>query len=253
MDIKIIDTHCHIEQDEFDEDRASVIERASRNGIIIISSAITEETWDKLIIISREYNTVYPSIGLDPICVDKTLSCLEKMDQYRTEIVSIGEVGLDYYRERNHTQRDKQEEVFKNFISLANDLELPIQVHSRSAGKAAIGVLQSSDAVLVQMHAFDGKASLARMASRELGYYFSIPTSVVRSPQKQKLVKAVEIEHLLLETDSPALSAERGFRNEPSNVCIALEAVADILHRDYEEMREITLENSLRLYRRMKR
>ncbi|MGY5852721.1 MAG: TatD family hydrolase, partial [Candidatus Thorarchaeota archaeon] len=78
-----------------------------------------------------------------------------------------------------------------------------------------------------------------------------IPTSVVRSPQKQKLVKAVDIEHLLLETDSPVLCAEKGVRNEPSNVLIVIEAIASILHRTEDEIREITLENTLRLYKRI--
>lgn len=248
----MIDTHCHIEQEDFDSDRDAVISKASKKGIRIISSAITQDTWEKLLAISQNYNIVYPSIGLDPIITNQTQSCIERIRQSSNEIVSIGEVGLDYYRERDHTQREKQKANFRQFISLANELKLPIQVHSRSAGKAVLDLLQSSNAVLVHMHAFDGKASLARRSSRELGYYFSIPTSVVRSPQKQKLVKAVEIEHLMVETDSPVLGAERGLRNEPSNVSIALEEIARILQRDVEELREITLENSLRLYKRIK-
>lgn len=248
----MIDTHCHIEQTEFDDDRELVIQRANDAGIIIISSAITEDTWDKLIQVSRLHDTVYTSIGLDPINTEKADVCMLTIREYGSEIVSIGEVGLDYYRERDHAKREKQENNFRQFINLAIELDLPIQVHSRSAGKAALEVLQSSDADLVHMHAFDGKSSLARFASRELGYYFSIPTSVVRSLQKQKLVKAIEIERLLLETDSPVLGAERGKRNEPSNVKLALEEIAKILRRDIEEVREIILENSLRLYKRIK-
>ena len=164
------------------------------------------------------------------------------------EIVSIGEVGLDYYRERDHSQREKQEKIFRQFISISKELEIPIQVHSRSAGRAALDVLKSSDAEAVHMHAFDGKASLARTASRDLGYYFSIPTSVVRSTQKQKLVKAIEIERLMLETDSPVLGPMRNERNEPGNVVVSLEETARILRRDREELREIILENTLRLY-----
>jgi TatD DNase family protein len=98
------------------------------------------------------------------------------------------------------------------------------------------------------MHAFDGKASLARVASTEHGYYFSIPTSVVRSAQKRKLVKAVDIERILVETDSPVLGPDRESRNEPMNVWVALREVALILRREEEEMREILLENTLRLY-----
>ena len=102
------------------------------------------------------------------------------------------------------------------------------------------------------MHAFDGKASLARTASRDLGFYFSIPTSVVRSPQKKKLVKAVQIERLLIETDSPVLGPDKGARNVPMNLPVALREVASILRREEEELREIVLENTLRLYTKIK-
>ena len=94
----------------------------------------------------------------------------------------------------------------------------------------------------VQMHAFDGKASLARVASRENGYYFSIPTSVVPSAQKRKLVKAVDIERILVETDSPVLGPDRESRNEPINVRVVLREVVSILKRE-EEMRRIFLDN----------
>lgn len=102
------------------------------------------------------------------------------------------------------------------------------------------------------MHAFDGRASYARIASRDLDYYFSIPTSVVRSPQKKKLVKAIAIERLLLETDSPVLGSMKGERNVPTNISIALKEVSSILRRDEEELRLLILENTQRLYREVK-
>jgi TatD DNase family protein len=98
------------------------------------------------------------------------------------------------------------------------------------------------------MHAFDGKSSYAHSASHEYGYYFSIPTSVVRSPQKKKLVKAVDIERLLVETDSPVLGPNKGIRNEPSNILVAVKEIAKILGMEEEELRDILLENTLRLY-----
>ncbi len=102
------------------------------------------------------------------------------------------------------------------------------------------------------MHAFDGKASHARRASKDLGYYFSIPTSIVRSRQKRKLVKAVEIERLLVETDSPVLGPIKSERNVPTNLPIVLKEVALILGRDVEELRKIILDNTCRLYSTIK-
>ena len=248
----IIDTHCHLEQPEFEEDREEVIERAASMRIHLICSAISEDTWDTCLQLSRDYDTIYASIGLDPMLVNYYSSALKKIREHSKEIVSIGEVGLDYFRERDHTLRELQESAFKEFIVLSNELKLPIQVHSRSAGKRALEVLEENNAFAVHMHAFDGKASYARSASRDHDYYFSIPTSVVRSPQKQKLVKAVAIERLLLETDSPVIGSEKGMRNEPANIGIALTEVASILHREEEELGEIILENTLRLYTRIR-
>jgi len=251
MHISIIDTHCHLEQDEFNEDRLSVIQRANEKGIHIITSGITEDTWQRCLQLAREHENVYAAIGLDPLLTNYSKSAKNVIKKNSDDIVAIGEVGLDHFRERDHTQRDLQESVFKEFITLSNELKVPIQIHSRSAGKKAIDILESSGASAVHLHAFDGRASYARSASIELGYYFSIPTSVVRSPQKKKLAKAIAIERLLLETDSPVLGPEKGERNEPTNIGIALTEVASILRRDEEELREIILENTLRLYKRI--
>lgn len=243
-----VDTHCHLEQEEFDQDRDLVVMKAKELGIAIITSGIEESLWEKACSIAESYPNVYASIGLDPtqfgIC-DKALQWIKSNSN---RIIAIGETGLDHYLVRDHKDRDRQKLCFKKMIGLADSLKVPIQVHSRSAGKKALGALSENSARDVHLHAFDGKASLARTASRDLGYYFSIPTSVARSPQKRRLVKAIHIERLLIETDSPLLGAEKGVRNVPANIPIALKEVASILGREEEEIREVVLENTLRLY-----
>ena len=250
--IKIIDTHCHIEQSEFDEDRDEVITRAQNFGVHIITSAIYPESWRKATEISKKYGNVSLSIGLDPAQYQLYQDAINWISDNKPPIIAIGEVGLDHFYIRDHTEREKQEQAFIAFITLAKDLKIPIQIHSRSAGRRALETLERQAATEVHMHAFDGKASLARVASKDLGYYFSIPTSVVRSPQKRKLVKAVEIERLLFETDSPVLGPERTERNEPGNVETVLKETAAILQREKEELREIVLENTFRLYRQLR-
>ncbi len=247
----MIDTHCHLENDAFAEDLDIVIQRASEKGIHIITSSIEKERWVKCCEIASSYKNVYCSIGLDPMQYEDYPLAVEKIRSTSNQLVAIGEAGLDHFYLRDHKERDKQEIAFRNMISVANEIKLPIQVHSRSAGAKAITVLKDAEANAVHMHAFDGKASYARTASNDLGYYFSIPTSVVRSPQKKKLTKGIAIERLLLETDSPVLGAEREERNEPANLGIALREVASILRRDEEELREIILENTLRLYKKI--
>jgi TatD DNase family protein len=247
----IIDTHCHLENEAFNEDLDAVVLAARKLGIGIISSAIESHHWDKNCEIARTYDNVFASIGLDPV---KYIDCdlaIKWIQTNKESIISIGEIGLDHFYIRDHHERELQESCFRRLIILAHEIGLPLQVHSRSAGKKALEVLESCNASDVHLHAFDGKASLARWASRDLGYYFSIPTSVVRSSQKQKLVKAIHIERLLLETDSPVLGPEKQSRNVPSNLPIALKEIASILKRSEEEIREVTLENTLRLYRKI--
>ncbi len=246
--MRLVDTHCHLEQAEFDSDREEVIRRASEQEIVIISSAISVDDYERNLGIAQNHKNVYASLGLDPMMHTQVEKAVQMIHVHSSEIVGIGETGVDHYRERDHAERVKQETAFVKMIGLSKELGLPIQVHSRSAGAAAILLLRKNDAQDVHMHAFDGRAGLARDTSMDLGYYFSIPTSVVRSPQKRKLVKAVALDRLLLETDSPVLGPNREIRNEPSNLPIALREVALILGRNEEEMREIILENTLRLY-----
>lgn len=250
--MKYIDTHCHLENEAFENDREIVIKQASETGIYIITSSIDKGLWFKGLELAKEHGNVYASIGLDPSNYGDCDKAIDWIRKNQSDIIAIGEVGLDHFRIRDHSERDEQEKAFRKLIHLANELKLPIQIHSRSAGAKAIAVLEDCSAGLVHMHAFDGRASYARIASRDLDYYFSIPTSVVRSPQKKKLVKAIAIERLLLETDSPVLGSMKGERNVPTNISIALKEVSSILRRDEEELRLLILENTQRLYREVK-
>ncbi|RDE15079.1 MAG: hypothetical protein C4K47_03230 [Candidatus Thorarchaeota archaeon] len=249
--LRVVDTHCHLESDEFRIDLPQVISRASASGVDMITSAITLEALPEGLRLAENYPCVHAAIGLDPRRCGDLQTVLRYVRGSSSRIVAVGETGLDYYFTREHELRKEQEECMRAMISVARELGLPIQIHSRSAGKAALDILRDCEASQVQMHAFDGKASLAREASKELGYYFSIPTSVVRSPQKRNLVKAVEYERLLVETDSPVLGPDLTGRNEPANVWIALREIGAILGREEEEVRSIVLENTLRLYNRI--
>lgn len=249
--LKFIDTHCHLDDSGFNSDLDSIIESSNLNQIGIISSSITRSTWQKGAEIASKYENVFLSLGLDPSNFNDVSYAVDMIRNCKEDIVAIGEIGLDHYIVRDHGERELQEIAFMKLLGVASELKLPVQIHSRSAGKATLDILYRSHDGEVQMHAFDGKSGYARIASQDYGYYFSIPTSVVRSPQKQKLVKAVEIERLLVETDSPVLAAEKSTRNEPANLPIAVAEISKILRRNEEEVREIILENTLRLYKKI--
>jgi TatD DNase family protein len=142
-----------------------------------------------------------------------------------------------------------QEDILARFVALANELDLPLNIHSRSAGRHAIAFLQRCGARKVLLHAFDGKAAAA-LEGAEAGYAFSIPPSVVRSPQKQKLVRRLPLDCLLLETDSPVLGPDPTTRNEPANVVVACRAVAELKGVSPETVARVTTDNARRLFPR---
>ncbi len=133
------------------------------------------------------------------------------------------------------------------FIDLSLEIDLPLNVHSRSAGRHAVAMLLERNAHKVQLHAFDGKASAA-MPAVESGCFFSIPPSVVRSRQKQKLVKQLPLSCLLIETDSPVLGPSPGDRNEPANAAVVIRAISEIKGIAEEEVIETVADNTHRLY-----
>jgi TatD DNase family protein len=249
----LIDTHAHICDDSFDEDRDQVLARAGAAGVAAII-AVGENLGDaeKNLTLARRYPILRPAAGLyptflDPAAADELASFIRRQ---RDRLWAVGEVGLDFWAVKEEKERAMQREIFAGFIDLALEVDLPLNVHSRSAGRHAVQVLLERGAVRVQLHAFDGKYSTARPAV-EAGYYFSVPPSIVRSRQKQKLVFHLPLERLLVETDSPVLGPERAVRNEPANLPLAIGAIAEIKQVSEEAVRSAVGQNALDLYRLM--
>jgi TatD DNase family protein len=245
-----IDTHAHLCDPVFDVDRESVLEKAGAAGVSNVI-AVGEDLGDaeKNIQLAVRHPMIRSAAGLYPTHLDLDLAArmCEFIRTHKDNLVCIGEVGLDYWMVKDESRRDLQREIFRCFIRLSKELSLPLNVHSRSAGRHAVTVLLESGAVQVQMHAFDGKL-YAAMPAVEAGFFFSIPSSIVRSEQKQKLVKQLPLSCLLLESDSPVLGPAPQERNEPSNVRIALKAIAELKGIKEIEAAERIAENTRRLY-----
>lgn len=246
----LIDTHTHLCDPAFDVDRQEVIKRAIAVGVDrIISVSETLADAERNLKLADVYPEILPAAGLYPTILD--IEEAEKMiafiRKHKANLVAIGEVGLDYWKVQEEADREIQSAIFRRFIDLSLELDLPLNVHSRSAGKQTIEMLLKRGAKRVQMHAFDGKASTAQSAV-EAGYYFSIPPSIVRSRQKQKLVKSLPVKCLLFETDSPVLSPIPGERNEPANITVALKAVAEIKEMAVDEIKTAVEENAGNCY-----
>jgi TatD DNase family protein len=249
--LKLVDVHAHLSDSSFETDLDQVILKARETGLAaIVDCGLGLEGGLKSISVSERFRGyVYSTIGIDygaPFSEN-----LEKIIQLIFDnangIIGIGEVGLDYYIVKTSEDRVKLTEVFETFIELADRLNLPLIVHSRSAGKDAIRILAEKNAKRVLMHAFDGKASYA-MKGVEAGFFFSIPPSIVRSPQKQRLVDRLPLENLMLESDSPVLGVDPFKRNEPANIVFSLREIAGIKRLDPELVAEETSRNACRLF-----
>ena len=248
--MQVVDTHAHICDSAFDADRGEVLARAGDSGIAAIIT-VGENLADarKNINLAAEHLVLRPAAGLYPTILDEDRA--DEMHGFirkeSARLVAIGEVGLDFWMVKEEPARELQKEIFKSFINLAKEQDLPLNVHSRSAGRHAVSLLLESDAARVQMHAFDAKASTA-LPALEAGYFFSIPPSVIRSRQKQKLVKNLPLSHILVETDSPVLGPDPDRRNEPANVSISIKAIADLKSISEHEVIEAVTQNTQKLY-----
>lgn len=249
-DLLIVDTHAHLCDPVFDPDRTKVIDRAQAVGVgaIIIVAETIEDARHNLAL-AEKFPILKPAAGLYPefADLDKTAEMHDFIRQQHQKLYAIGEVGLDFWIAKEDEAKELQREVFKQFIRLAAELNLPLNVHSRSAGRHAVAALLEANAVKVQMHAFDGKASAA-MPAVEAGYFFSMPPSLIRSRQKQKLVKQLPLSCLLVESDSPVLGPDPEDRNEPANILTAVQAIAGIKAIPPKEVLAAVCENTRKLY-----
>ncbi len=249
----LIDTHTHLCDPAFDGDLAAVLGRARAAGvgaIVAVSEGLADA--EKNLRLAAEHSAMLrPAAGLFPTRLDLDEAGLvaDLVRRAPERWFAIGEVGLDYWKVQDEAGRELQREIFRGFIDLAIELDLPVNVHSRSAGRPTIDLLLGCGASRVHLHAFDGRAAKAEPAI-EAGFYFSVPPSIVRSPQKQKLVRRLPLAVLMLETDSPVLGPDPERRNEPANVVLSARAIAELKGISEEEVAAATTENALALYGR---
>lgn len=245
--MRLIDAHLHLADDAFSSCLDEVLFRAFSSGVeALVSCSQNLREFERLCAIKKRHpRRVYMTLGSDPATLNEGyVSEMVKLAMDSAKLlVGIGEVGLDFYYIRGEAERKKQVKFFTTWIRLAERLNLPVVVHSRSAGKYALGVLYQEEADAVLMHAFDGSVGHAAYAVKH-GYMFSVPTSVWFSRQKQKLVKHLPLENIMVETDSPVLSPVRGERNEPANLRYAIEKIAEIKRVSVEKVADATFENA---------
>lgn len=253
-DIKIINTHSHVNMlKEHNIDEA--IHNAKQENIItIVPSSTTEDIFDvdKFI---QKYNDVYGYVGVYPEEArdfsEKTLRDMENIVKNNNKIIGIGEIGLDYYWDKSF--KEIQKEVFIKQIEFANQMNLPINVHSREAHQDTLEILKkyNKNSIAI-MHCFSGSIEFAKECIKE-GIYIALGGVVTfKNAHKAKEVAInIPLEYLLLETDDPYLAPTpfRGKENQPLYVKYVAEEIAKLRNIPTLEVTQATTQNALKIFK----
>jgi TatD DNase family protein len=255
--INLIDSHAHIYGDEFLDDFEAMLERASTAGVItIIVVGADLDSSRKAVNLATRYDNLYCAVGIHPHdaanVTEEDFSAIRQLALTNKKVVAIGEIGLDFYRDRS--PREDQERVFRSFIRMAKELCLPIIIHDRDAHERLLDILveESAGETGGVLHCFSGDLQMAKKCI-EMGFQISIPGTVTYANSKtlHEVVVSTKIEHLLLETDCPYLSPvpHRGKRNEPAFVSLAAEKISELKGLSLADVGRITTLNAQKLFR----
>lgn len=247
--MKPVDAHCHLDFERFDEDRKEVIDRSKEKLEFVVNAGSNMETNRKALELGEKHpGFIIPNLGLHPTYTDD-FSQLEKIKKLirDKDPVAVGEIGLDHYHVKQNKLQERQEEVFRQMLELAEELDKPVVIHSREAEEEVFEIVQEYNLPKIMFHCFNGSPDLAEKAA-DLDIKIGVTTQVLYSSRVQKIVEKIEVEDMLLETDSPFLY--RGERNEPVNVIESSEKIADMKNIDTEEVIEKTTENAKEFFQR---
>jgi TatD DNase family protein len=236
----LIDNHCHLDFRQFDDDRDEVIERCRERLKAVINAGSEPEANQRALDLAREHpDFIYPCIGAHPTKIDAIGEdgldrVQDHIEDEQDSIVAIGETGLDYHHERSEDGRKHQEDFFRPLLKQAEDLGLPVVVHSRDAEKRALEMLSSYDIPEVIMHCFNGNLEQVETAV-DRGYWISVSTQVLYSSRVKEIATEAPADSILLETDAPFLYPG-GERNEPWRIQESLDEIAEFRDADRDEL-----------------
>ena len=251
----LFDTHAHMDDHAFDEDRAELLKTLPEQGIALLMnpgcSLASSYNTDRL---SRGYDYIYAAVGSHPDVADevdeKVLEEYRKLCKLNPKIKAIGEIGLDYHYE--DIPREIQLKAFRMQMALARELNLPVIVHERDAHEDGMKVVDEFPDVTGVFHCYSGSAEMAKELVKR-GWYIGF-TGVLTFKNARKAIEvaaSIPLDRIVLETDCPYMSPEpfRGKRNDPGKLYRMAEKLAEIRGLTVEEIHTITTENGRRLYR----
>lgn len=260
--MRLIDTHCHLEMEEFSGDLDATIERANKNGVEkIITVGCTLKTAYEAIEISKKYKNVFVAIGFHPGEIisknsEEILDDLEKIEELAKElkVVAIGEIGLEYRGlENDEENKQKQKEFFLRQLAMAERLNKPVMIHCRGAYEDLIKILagykNEGGKINGVVHCFSGRLSQAKKIL-ELGLHLSFTGIITYVHDYDAIIKEAPLEKILLETDAPYLTPVpyRGQRNEPAYVLEIAKRIAEIKEVSLEKIADRTTQNASSIF-----
>ena len=251
----MIDTHCHLFDEEFDIDREDTIKRAIDSGVEkMILVGFSHKTNELAQEMAKKWNVFYPTAGLHPS--EASLNYLNDFLEFKSfveknKVYAIGECGLDYHWDI--TYKEEQKKLFRLQCEYAIEKDLPIIVHSRDAAQDTFDIIASYKGKLKGvMHCYSGSKELA-LEYVKLGFYISLggPVTFKNAKEPKEVAKAVPLDLLLIETDCPYLAPTpmRGKRNESSYVKYVRDEIASLRGITIQEVEEATTRNAIRLFK----
>ena len=252
----MIDTHCHIDFEEFDDDREDVIKRAKDKLDHVIVSGYSNESNMKVLQLSKDYEGfIYPTFGFHPVSSQNASEedlriAHENIRNNLDSILAVGEVGMDYYYVTDKALRERQQEIFKSFLELANEYRVPIVMHVRDCEKKAVNIIEDYDDIpYFVFHCYGGSLKTAKRIMNRGDSYMSFSTMLCYSKHHQDLIEKIDLDYVLTETDSPYLAMTKEERNEPANVVKAVHKIAEIKDMDVSTVDEITTNNARKIFK----
>ncbi len=248
-----IDAHLHLDASSFDADRAAIVDRATAAGVhLLISAGTSIERSRGVIGLAEHHASVVAAVGIHPDSADSaTSTALDELAAliHHPRVVAVGEVGLDYYRDR--VARPTQREVFRDQVRLARDAGLALVVHDRDAHDDVEHLLRDEGATRVVLHCFSGSLEMA-LRCAAAGWMISMagPLTFGKSAGLREVAARVPLDRLLVETDAPYLSPEpfRGRRCEPAFLVHTAHALAEIREMDDDALAAALAQNARRVF-----
>lgn len=251
----MFDTHVHLNARQFADDREEVIQRAFDTGVHNMTVVgFDDETIPLAIELAEKYESIYAAVGWHPVdAIDFTQDKYDWLKQLSAhpKVVALGEMGLDYHWDTS--PKDVQKNVFRQQITLAKDVQMPIIIHNREATEDVIQILQQEDAKEVGgiMHCYNDSVDYVDTCL-DMNFYISLggPVTFKNAPLPKEVATYVPLDRLLIETDAPFLAPHpnRGKRNEPAFVSYVAEQIAHLRQMSVEEVIQITTDNAKRVF-----